>query len=176
METITTTAAPSTLERVISSVPGKFYAYAAQFSVERPLYCLMDCKANKSRKIAANSDYLPKEVDLTFTFDADPAVCSPDVEPASSLLAQIVDSTSDLNSSTVCRTDLSEEEFFDCYMRKDQSFLVQICEKAAPKATDAHLSLGEVVAVKTASGKYGLFLVRGLTSSTLDIMACHVLV
>jgi hypothetical protein len=53
--------------------------------------------------------------------------------------------------------------------------LVEICKVACKRGEGITLNSGMVIAVMTSSGKYGLFFVKGLASTSILIDACHIL-
>lgn len=54
--------------------------------------------------------------------------------------------------------------------------MVEIC-RATHSKREALIALrtDDVIAMMTDSGKYGLFLVKGITSTSIQIDACHIL-
>src|SRR3989344_7683006 len=55
-------------EQIIPAMPGTNYVYSSTFTDDRPLYALLDCKANKSRALV-DVGMLGREVHLHFAFE-----------------------------------------------------------------------------------------------------------
>lgn len=178
METIITQSSPigkqnaSLSEQKIPAVPGEFYSYTSDFSIERPLYILMKCKANKSRPIIPE---IIKELDLTFIFGSEVILCSPDSNPSKELLKDIIVEPQELNHSELRIANITEDTFYDCFQEKRDSFLVDIYNNSNEGESNLVLYTGLILSVKTYSGKYGLIIVKELTDSTCKIDACHIL-
>lgn len=163
-------------ESVIPAVPGEYYAYSSKFTDERPMYVLMKCKANKSRPIGA-AEELGREANLLFLF-GNPIkieVCSVKEAQAHGLLG---DSINDelFGETWIARAGITAEEFYDLRLRKDVDELARVCQVACTKReVSIKLGLGAVIAMMTASGKYGMFFVKEITSNSIKIDACHIL-
>lgn len=184
METISTQSYPisrsadriaSPSEQVIPAVPGEFYSYTSDFSKERPLYFLMDCKANKSRSLTTDVGHIVQELDLTFVFGNEVILCSPNSTPSVELLGSVMSDPQELNHSEIRVATVTEDTFYDCFYGKKGSFLVDIHRTSGVSESSVVLSSGLILSVKTSSGKYGLILVKELTPSTYKVEACHIL-
>lgn len=141
---------------VIPAVPGEYYSYTSEFTVDRPLYALLKCKANKDRPISAMEE-LGREANLFFSF-GNPVSVRP------------------LGGTWITPTGITPADFDDLRSRRDVTALVE----ASRIARSGHmrtitLERGMVVAMMTDSGKYGLFLIKGITSTSIQIEACHIL-
>ena len=164
----------ATSDPVFPSVRGEFYKYSSDFSIARPLYCLMKCKSNKSRPLDT-IEQIPEEVDLTFIFENGVWVCSPDSVPSARVLGDFVDPTK-LNHSAISSPIITKDEFYELRNRKDGTVLAAVCKISNVRGIPVRaLAAGTVYSVKTESGKYGMFLVTELTSSSIKIDACHIL-
>lgn len=163
-------------ESVISAVPGEFYAYASEFTDERPMYVLMKCKANKSRPIAA-AEELGHEVNLLFLFDSpiQAEVCAIKTACASGLLGHSVN-TELFGETWIAPARITATEFYGLRSQKDVGVLVEICQVAcADHVVSIKLDPGIIIAMMTDGGKYGLFLVKEIASKSIKIDACHIL-
>ena len=160
---------------VIPAVRGKFYAYSSLFTSDRPVGFLMDCKANKGRPITDIADYA-QEHDLTFMFAGGVSVCSPNATPSIRLLGGLI-ATDKLNkTSIIARADISDDAFYALRQKKDGQALAAVCRQMVPRNNAVvALSVGTIFAVITESGKYGLFLVKELTPTSLKTDAAHIL-
>ncbi len=161
-------------EAIITAVPGKFYAYSPIFTDGKPLYALLDCKANKSRELAQAAK-LSREVHLHFGFGgATPArVSSIKMIQAAGLLAR---AGAEFDDVWVAPARIAIEDFYILCARRDSAKLVNICKASRPECgTSMGVAPGVIVAVMTSAGKYGLFLVKELTPMSVSIDACHVL-
>jgi len=167
-------AAPS--EQVIPAVPGKFYSYTSTFTKDRPLYFMMDCKANKSRTINTDVGLIVQELNLTFLFGDEVILCSPNSTPSAELLGSVIADPQELTPSEIRVATVAEDSFYDCYYEKNESFLVDIYRSSSASKSSVILSSGMILSVKTGSGKNGLILVKELTPSTCKIDACHILI
>ena len=162
---------------VIPAVPGEYYAYSSEFTEERPLYALMKCKANKARPIAAAVD-LGHEVNLLFLFGSpgpvQVQVCAVRTAQASGLLGDSVSES--FGETWIAPAGITAEDFYELRSRKDVVALVEVCQTAHSKCeVIIALDLGAVIAIMTDGGKYGMFLVKRLTSTSIQIDACHIL-
>jgi hypothetical protein len=163
-------------EQIMPAVRGEFYGYTSQFSVDRPLYFLMKCKSNKARQIATDPEQMLHELDLTFTFGDRVSLCSPNSAPSVRLLGSVLDEASLRRlSETEIRLNASLEAFYRCIDARSGAVLKEtFCASGSSEAT-VLLSEGMTLAIRTASNKYGVVLIRELTSSTCKIEACHIL-
>lgn len=163
-------------DRVIPAVPGEYYAYSSEFTEERPLYALMKCKANKNRPIAAAGD-LGHEVNLIFMFGSpnQVRVCAVREAHTFGLLGNSVNGES-FGETWIAPAGITIENFYELRSRKDVMALVETCQ-AACSGRDMSIALepGAIIAMMTDGGKYGMFLVKGLTQTSIWIDACHIL-
>jgi hypothetical protein len=164
------------IELVIPAVPGEYYGYSSKFTAEKPLYTLLKCKSNKYWTIASAA-HLGPEANLLFRFDsaARAQVCAIKTAHTLGLLGDSVNS--DLFGETwVAAASITTEEFYALHSLEKIPTLVDICNAAcAACEVSADLKPGAVIAMMTDSGKYGMFLVRRLTPSSIHIDACHIL-
>lgn len=165
-------------EQIIPAVRGEFYGYASEFSVERPLYFLMKCKANKARPVMEDLKEVLQELDLTFIFGDEVFLCSPNSAQSVKLLGKVLEETSvrRLNETEVRLANMSSEAFYRCLDARSESMLVDAFHAPGASESTMLLSEGMTLAVRTASNKYGLILIEELTASTCRIVACHILV
>ncbi|MFH1178225.1 MAG: hypothetical protein V1711_00660 [bacterium] len=161
---------------VIPAVPGEYYAYSSEFTEERPLYALMKCKANKDRPIIATED-LGHEVNLLFLL-GNPnqvQVCAIRTAHVSGLLGDSINGKS-FGETWIAPAGITVADFYELRSRKDVTKLVEICQAAcSERGVSSALELGAIIAMMTDCGKYGLFLVKRLTPSLIQIDACHIL-
>lgn len=159
---------------VIPAVRGQFYSYSALFTPDRPVGFLMDCRANKGRPIMDIADYA-HEHDLTFVFTGNVSVCSPNAAPSIRLLGDLI-ATDEINeTSIIARPDIAEDAFYTLRQKKDGQALAAACRQMMPRnSAVVALSTGTIFAVITKSGKYGLFLVKELTPTSLKTDAAHI--
>ena len=160
-------------ESIIHAVPGKFYAYASIFTDSKPLYALMDCKANKSRSLAC-ADELAREVHMHFEFDSTTRarVSSIKVAQAAGSLGQI---KSEFDDVWVAPAQIAIEDFYTLCAQRDSTKLADICNATCQSKIFTDIAPGIIIAVMTSARKYGLFLVKELTPTSVSIDACHVL-
>ena len=160
---------------VIPAMRGKFYSYSALFTPDRPFGFLMDCKANKSRPIMDIASY-SHEHDLTFLFAGSVSVCSPNAAPSIRLLDNLIATDKINQTSIIARPDITKDAFEALRQKKDVDALAATCRYIMPRNSAAvALSTETIFAVITKSGKYGLFMVKELTPTSLRIDAAHVL-
>jgi hypothetical protein len=158
---------------IIPAELGKFYAYAPVFTDGEPLYALMDCKANKAR-ILAHAGELAREVHLHFEFDGSvrARVSSIKTAQAAGLLGHV---DAEFDDVWVARADIAIEDFYALCARRDSAALVEISKAACQKReVSADIAPGIIIAVMTSAGKYGLFLAKELTPTSISIDACHI--
>lgn len=159
---------------VIPSVPGEYYVYSSVFTKERPLYTLGKCKANKNRPIAAIKN-LGRQANLFFFFNnSNPVqICAVRTACDSDLLS--VDSGL-FGETRIASTKITVDEFYKLCLQKNTVRLVDVCKSACSKCdTFITLKLGTVIAMITDDDKYGLFLVKNLTRTSIHVDACHIL-
>jgi hypothetical protein len=163
-------------EQVIPAVQGKFYAYSSVFTEGRPLYALMDCKANKSRPIKVAAE-LGSEVNLLFLPNNgnNTKVCS----VKSALTSGIFDSSVSaglFGQTWIACAEITHQAFYELRSQKNGIKLVELCQTLCSKHEEIiQLNQGTVVALMTDGGKHGLFIVKKLSASSIEIDACHIL-
>lgn len=163
-------------DQVIPAVPGEYYAYSSEFTVERPLYALMKCKANKNRPIAA-AEVLGHEANLLFLFGNPNQVQVYAVKTAhaSGLLGDSVNGES-FGETWIAPAEITAEDFYALRSRKDVKTLVETCQVACSEhEVSIAVEPGAIIAMMTGGGKYGLFLVKRLAQMSIQIDACHIL-
>ncbi len=160
-------------ESIIPAVPGKFYAYAPIFTDSKPLFALLDCKANKSRKLA-DAGELGREVHLFFEFVGDLVrVSSVKMAQATGLLGHI---SAEFDDVWVAPASIEIEDFYTLCAQRDSAKLAHICKGACHKRKESiNVTPGLVIAVMTSAGKYALFLVKEVSPKSVSIDACHAL-
>lgn len=161
-------------ESIIPAIPGKYYAYSTVFTDDEPLYALLDCKANKSRTLAQATD-LGHEVHLRFEFDdaACAGVSSIKSAQSAGLLGPAYVQFDDV---WVAPSGVAIEDFYNICARRDSEKLMDTCKAACHEHKEStSLARGAVIAVMTSAGKYGLFLVKDITPTSVSVDACHVL-
>jgi len=176
--TVTTTppaTAPLT-DRVIPAVRGEFYSYSTQFTLERPLYAMMKCRANKDRAVTFAEEHAD-EVNLVFVFkNGLVRIGSPLAPESEQILAGICD-PDELGETYFATTDMTEAEFEAMRQEENGAKLAEFCGGAIGdgQLDGVPLSLGAVIAVVTDCGKFGLLRITYLTASTVRVDACHIL-
>jgi len=162
---------------IIPAVQGEFYSYSSKFTDERPLYAFMKCKANKNRPIDTIKD-LGHEANLLFLFNKleQIKVCPVKTAHTSGLLGNSVNSEL-LSNTFIAPAKITAEHFYNLYFKKDASKLMKISQESCLecKTSIIPLELEMIIAMMTDCGKYGLFLVKDLTSTSIQIDACHIL-
>lgn len=161
-------------ESIIPAEPGKFYAYSPVFTDGKPLYALMDCKANKAR-ILAHAGELGREVHLWFHFHgtAHAQVRSVKSAQTSGLLDH---ANAEFDEVWVAPATIAIEDFYALCAQRNSVELAKICMASClERKTSIDLAPQMVVAVMTSAGKYGLFLVKEIAPTSVSIDACHVL-
>lgn len=172
-DTMTINEVSAGTEKIIPAVKGKFYSYSAHFSTEKPLYFLMDCKANKGRSLNTDKPDLERELDLVFIFDNSPLICSPDSPEAKQILNGL--SLSRPRNTDIRSTNISLDVFYHLYDEKAGSDLIDVYESSYDSNNAKPLHEGLMLALKTSSGKYGLITIKDLTESSCTVDACHIL-
>lgn len=161
---------------VIPAVPGECYMYSSEFTVGRPLYVFMKCKANKSRPIGAAED-LGHEANLLFLFGNpnEVQVCAIKEAHHSGLLGDSVNGEV-FGETWIAPAGITAEDFYKLCSQQDVAKLVEVCRAACSERRGfIALDPGAVIAMMTDCGKYGLFFVKGLTQASIQIDACHIL-
>lgn len=165
-------------EQIMPAVRGEFYAYASDFSAERPLYFLMKCKSNKARPVTTDIGHFLQELDLTFIFAADGVIlCSPNSAPSLGLLGNVLEEVNlrRLHGTDIRPSSMSADAFYRCLDARSETLLVDAFRVSGASESTVLLSEGMTLAVRTASNKYGLIMVKNLTASTCRVEACHIL-
>jgi hypothetical protein len=164
-------------EQIMPAIKGEFYAYTSDFSPERPLYFLMDCKANKARSITVDVEQLLQELDLTFIFGDEVLLCSPNSGPSIGLLSSVVKGANlrRLNETGIRLSSVPAERFRRCFDARSGLMLVDAFQGSGASEYAVRVSKGMTLSIKTASNKYGLILVKDLTASKCSLEACHIL-
>jgi len=167
---------PILSDRIILTVPGEYYAYSSEFTARKPVYALISCKSNKNRMTTEITN-LGDNANLLFLFDASRGVTVFSVREASDW--GILNDSLQLTIRTdtlITETKISVEEFNNIREKRDTKMLVEIC-KAVPQKATTFISMKPnlVISVITSDGKYGLFLVKEVSKSSIKIDACHVL-
>ncbi len=160
-------------EQVIPAMPGTNYVYSSTFTGNRPLYALLDCKANKSRALI-HAGILGREVHLHFAFeDATRAkVSSIKVAKTAKLLGDV---NAEFDEVFVTPADIAIEDFYTLSARRNSKKLIEICQVACQqRKTSALVVPGMIIAVLTSGHKYGLFLAKELTPTSVSIDAYHI--
>ena len=132
----------------------------------------MSCKANKARSIADAED-LSYEANLLFLL-CNPIqiqVCAVKAAHASGLLGDSINGKS-FGETWVAPAGITTEDFYKLHSRKDITTLVETCHVACSmRKVSIMLGPREIVAVMTDGGKYGLFFVKKLTPTSIQIDA-----
>ncbi|PSO44021.1 MAG: hypothetical protein BRC23_02205 [Parcubacteria group bacterium SW_4_49_11] len=166
-------------DQLIFSTPGEFYSYGFVFTTRRPVFALLDCRANKG--LSPNTIHWHDEANLYFTFE--PArICSVEMANYLGYVSQ-PDNNCAYGKTLVTPAGMGPQDFYRLRDQNDIIDLKLVCDKAFEDTTDkAHLvslSVGAVIAVKTQGGiqgqKYGLFVIRGIVDDAIQIDACHTL-
>jgi len=159
---------------IIPAELGKFYAYSPVFTDSKPLYALMDCKANKARTLAHASE-LGQEVHLHFGFDGVTSARVSSIKAAQT--AGLLGHTgTEFDDIWVAPAPTAIEDFYVLCARRDSAKLSDICKLACrERAVSMRVVPGDVVAVMTSAGKYGLFLIKEQSPMSVSVDACHVL-
>ncbi len=162
------------VDPVFPAVRNEFYSYRQMFSEESPIGYLMKCRANKGRPMG-HVEYIDEQIDLVFFFDGQITVCSPRAQRSERLLDGILSDSNKLGRTTLSAFYMKPEEFYRIRSSQDGQGLAQICRASQLQRHSLTLSVDTVFAAMTESGKYGLFLVKELTSSSITVDACHIL-
>lgn len=161
-------------EQIIPATPGKNYVYSSTFTDDRPIFALLDCKANKSRALADLS-ILGREANLHFAFDgANHAIVSS--IKLFNVNWLIGDVNVEFDEVFVAPADVAIEDFYNLSARRDSTKLIETCQAACKhRKAGALLAPGKIIAVLTSGHKYCLFLVKELTPTSASIDAYHIL-
>jgi hypothetical protein len=162
-------------QAIVPAVQGEYYSYASVFTNERPLYVLMKCKSNKARLISEASN-LRSEVNALFLLDREnPRVLSGKEANLRGLLGD-TSLRNVFGDTWFAPTSLSVEQFMELRAGKNPAELARVCQESLmDREVLTGLCEGLVVALMADVGKYGMFLVEEITSSTILVEACHTL-
>ena len=160
---------------IIPAVRGEYYSYSSVFTEGRQLYSLMKCKSNKARLISEISN-LGSEVNAYIHLDCEnPRILSIKEASTIGLLEGIV-SKDHFGDIWFAPTNITAEQFMKLRADRKTEELVRACQEAlTDRQVSTELHEGLVVALMTAEGKYGMFLVEELTIFSVQIEACHIL-
>lgn len=162
-------------QEIIPAVRGEYYSYSSVFTEERPLYVLMKCKSNKARLIS-EAPNLGSEVNAIFQFEGgNPRILS--IKEADPLgLLEGMHSKGAFGDTWFAPTNLTAKQFMKLRSGKKTDELVRACQDAlTDRQVATKLREELVVAMMTDGGKYGMFLVEEITTSSIQIEACHIL-
>jgi hypothetical protein len=161
-------------EDVIPATARKNYVYSSTFTVRRPLYALLDCKANKSRAIA-HVGTLGREVHLCFAFETAKRAKVYSIGTANDT-GFLGDANVEFDEVFVApATSIAIEDFYVTSAKRDSARLIEICRAACKeRKTYALVTPGMIVAVLTSGNKYGLFLVKKVTPTSVHVDAYHI--
>lgn len=165
-----------TPDPVIPAVQGEFYRYSTEFTTARPLGFLMKCRANKGRSITDAPDH-PSEHDLTFLFGDTVAVCSPVARPSLVLLGDLA-MPDELHETRITRVDMPLEVFNSLRDDKNGQNLAQTCRAVITMGQSEDvvtIKQGDIIAVMTETGKFGLLRFTEVTPTSVSADACHIL-
>ena len=163
-------------DRVIPSKLGEFYRYTSEFTIKRPVFALMNYIANQNRPIEQMPD-LSFEANIFFQFCDSTQVKAYSIKVAHALgfLGSYADEKT-IGETWLALSEVTTEEFYEIHSHKDVEKLVKACREACFKRQVAvELNEGSVVAMMTNNGKYGMFLVQEITSVSIRVIACHIL-
>jgi hypothetical protein len=162
--------------RIIPAVPGEYYTYSSKFTRESPVYALLKCKSNKNHPVTFLKDF-GCEANLFFLFKENKIqICPIKMAFSHGLLGHFVDSKvfSDiwLGVSTI-----TKKFFYEIQLMGEVSDLKKICRTScAETKVPVLLRQESIITMMTDHGKYGMFLVKDITATSIEIDACHVLV
>ena len=160
---------------VIPAMKGEYYDYPALFSAERPMYALMDCKANKGR-LLGDLALVGQEANLFFEIGVVGARLTTVKTALRKGLIEADTSGLKLDETWISPTEISVREFNEIRSRHNAEELAEISRIARPFHTASiKLETGLVIAVMTSRGKYGLIQVAGMSLPEIHIEGCHVL-
>lgn len=163
-------------DRIIPAARGEFYFYSSEFSLERPVFVLMKCKANKNRPVEQLPN-LKSEANVLFQFGNPFQATAYSIKSAHSFdLLDYAVKKEDFGETWLALSKVTAEKFEDICSRKDTATLIRECEEACSKRNEVvELSENSIVAMMTDSGKYGMFLVQDISATTIQIISCHIL-
>lgn len=164
-------------EDIIPAVPGEFYSYSSKFTIERPVYALLKCKANKSRTLTSLAE-LGDEANLVCLFGRHGKylqICSIGKAHSLGFLSNCAVNKS-FDETCIRFAGITTKSFYDLRMRKNAETLVKICRLMDYEhQTSVVPKPGDIFALMTGTGKYGMFLVKELAPTSIKIDACHIL-
>lgn len=175
---VPTGASTGLSEEIIPAVEGKYYAYQSCFTDHRPLYALLDCKANKARELAS-AGVLGHEVHLYFELGGSLGGKAParvSSMKAARTTGLSIPASVEFDDVWVAPAGVAIEDFYTICAKRDSAKLVDVCKTACEtRKTSIVLSQGLIVAVMTGAHKYGLFLVKEIAPTSVSIDGCHIL-
>ena len=163
-------------DRVIPAESGEFYSYTSEFTTERPVFALMKCKANKNRPIEQLTD-ISFEASIFFQFCDSTQAKAHSIKAARALgfLGSYADEKT-IGETWLALSEVTTEEFYEIHSHKDVEKLVKACREACFKRqVVVELNEGSIVTMTINNSKYGMFLVQEITSVSIRVAACHIL-
>ncbi|MES2215936.1 MAG: hypothetical protein V4481_01420 [Patescibacteria group bacterium] len=160
-------------QSIIFAEPGRFYAYSSDLMEIKPLFALLDCKANKARTLAQATELGP-QVHLHFKFDGThlAQVFSIKASHAAGWLGQIKDNFDDV---WIGRASIEVGDFYTLIDAQDSTKLMDVCMASCHEhRTSMNVAPGMIFSVMTGDRKYCLFLVKNVEPHSVSIEACHV--
>lgn len=163
-------------DMIIPAQPGEFYSYASEFTAERPVLALMKCKSSKSRPIKQLPDLGP-EANIFFQFGDSNQVRAHSIKTAHAFgLLDSLAVENPFGETWLATAHITVEEFYEIHSCKDVETLVNACQEACfERKVVVEMNEGSIVAIMTSGGKYGMFLVQEITSVSIQVVACHIL-
>ena len=165
-------ALKSTPTVIIPATKGEFYSYSAKFNADKPLYYMMACKANKAQSPTAFS---VEELNLTFAFGNQVSINSANNLNSQNVLREDLEEGSNLNNAEIRNANITVEAFYNCFNQMNESTLYDIIENSTEVSDSKNLHNGQVLSIKTSNGKFGLILVKKVSTNSVQIDACHIL-
>ena len=137
----------------------------------------MKCKANKNRPVSALRD-LGLEANLFFMFygSGQVQICSVRLAHRFGLLRGSSLNDVLFDETWVAPVNMTVNDFRQICVQKDVAKLVEVSETGcARRETSMVLREGCAASVATTNGKRGLFFVKKLNRTSVQIDACHIL-
>lgn len=159
---------------IIPAEKNVFYSYSSEFSSFFPVYCLMDCKANKGRKID-DLHMLKQEANALINFYEKYAA----IQPVHNELW-----TPPFGLTNIVQTSVTKQEMVKVSTMKDTQKLTALVKESFSHVNDSknRISLqdGNMIAIMTNGGnngqKFALVHIKSIASNVMRVDACHVLV
>ena len=175
-QTFFTTPATAVLsDSFIPAVKGEFYDYDYKFVSGRPIFALLKCKASKGRALVELAG-LGSEANILFYFGEG---C------VRATAIQVANKNGDLGHkfegshfgvTYIGKAQIGTEQFHEIRGAHDVNVLVSTCRDACSlNGVSGDFQDGDVMAVITDAGKYGLFLIQEASCSSVMVNACHIL-